>query len=333
MSKKRKWWQKFLDSIFPGWDVTPDPEPVKPVIVPTPINFPTSIRLVRAHETRDREWNVSFHGAGVVGEYDNKSRHDSRIAPLGQPRKDLIAGDWETLQAPTLGRCAAEKGSAGAPYLDDGLWHYGHKPRHKISLVTAFYRGKAVTFSADQNSGAKSDMEDSETGALISTLHKTGSVIAAVPHGDALLCALDGGERMTVVDTAGREHPAAVRCFAARNGRILAGGQDGNIRELVGGVWTVVSLAPLGGRIMDLAFDLSGLLWATTDKGDVWCMLSDGQVRRYVKGEVDYGGGSWFGPRFGWHDGNLCLARKIKDGASWRCVVERMTPAALGEDD
>ena len=330
MSKKRKWWQRFLDALKRFFNPTPvdpvKPDPVKPddpVIVP-PDSFP-SVTFTEVHKTRDREWNISFHGAGIVGEYDNKSRKNARLVKLGT-KTDLIAKNWETLQAPTEGGgptkyCAAEKGSNGAPVINyDGSVFIGRKPRHEISLCTGVINGRSVTFSSDQKKEARSDWEDSATGVRLGTLHLSGAVIAAVPYAMGLLCVLQGGERATIVTTTGAEFPLNAWCLVRSDlGRIFAGGNDGHVYELVSGEWGKQTTTPLGGCVMSIECD-GPYLWAATSKGDLWCILMDGRAQRVREGDVDYGGNSWFGPKIKAREFSV----KIPDGNSWRCVILRL---------
>jgi hypothetical protein len=305
---------------------TPTPDPVTPPAPPVPPSqFPT-VRLVPVHRTRDREWNISFHGSGIVGEYNNESRHDARLVPLGQPKKDLIEGDWETLQAPADGvHCAAEKGSRGAPIIMGSRVVIGRTPHHKISLCTAVLGKATVTFSADQKKTAHSDYEDTATGELVGNLNKSGAVIAAVQHEGGLLCVLQGGEKPTVVHTDGREIPLNAWSLArSDSGRIIAGANDGHVHELLGQAWYRLTRTGLGGRVMAVCFD-GGYIWATTDKGAVWVILDDdGRNKVVQEGAGHYRAGSWFGPRFGLHAGRLHVSRKASDGGSWRCAVERV---------
>lgn len=303
--------------------------PHPPVITNAPpvvTNAPPSaewpqVKFQRIYTSSKSGWNISFHGGGYVAEYDNASRKNSRIVTLAGA--SVWTCDSETLQAPTLGFCAAEKGSKGAPRFVGSGCQQGHKTARKISICTGLLNGRAVVFHSDQNSGAKSAYDDCETGARVGELHLTGAVISAVPFEGGLLCALDGGAKMTVVTTDGREFPVAARClWKQAGGRILAGCQDGRVRELRDGKWIDRTTASLGGRVMDVR-DVHGYVYATTDKGAVWCVRADGAARQVLAGEIDYGGGSWFGPRFGVNDG-LCVARKVRDGSGWRCVVERM---------
>ena len=125
------------------------------------------------------------------------------------------------------------------------------------------------------------------------------------------------------MDTSGTIYSLRARCFAARGAEVLAGGHDGRIYRLAGAAFVPASNGDLGGRVMDVR-DFEGYIWATTDKGAVWCVRPNGAAKQILAGAVDYGGNSWFGPRFGDHDG-LCLARKIRDGNKWRCVIERVT--------
>jgi outer membrane protein assembly factor BamB len=299
-------------------NVPPQPPPPVP-----PSEWPQVSFDHRIYTSSKAGWNVSFIHAGFVAEYDNASRKNSRIVTIADGRS-VWSCDSETLQAPTLGFTAAEKGSKGAPRFVGSGCQQGHKTARKISLCTALLDGRAVVFHADQNRGAKSAYDDCETGKRLGELHLTGAVIAAVPFEGVLLCALDGGAKMTCVTTDGREFPAAARClWKAADGRILAGCQDGRIRELRAGKWADVTTTPLGGRVMDVR-DAGGYLFATTDKGAVYAVRADGAAKQVLAGAVDYGGGSWFGPRFGIHDGALCVARKVKDGSKWRCVIERM---------
>jgi len=331
MSTKRKWWQKIMDAIMPGWDVKPDPPvivPDDPVTPPPADSFPSQYKLVNVHTTRDREWNISFHESGVVGEYDNKSRRNSRLVALGEPKRNLYDDDGnvdgETIQAPTRGYCAQEKGSKGAPKLVNGKWVAGHKTSRKISLCTALLNGRPVVFHGNQDEASFSAYDDPSTGQRIGELHQTGQVLAAVPYDGGLLCVLQGGKVPTVVTTDGREYALDAWCLSLSDtDRIIAGGDDGHVHELVRGAWTNATLMPLGKRVMSVAWQ-GPYIWATTQAGDVWCILSDGQARRMTAGEVNYGDRSWFGPRFGWHSGQLHVARKVKDGSSWRCVIERV---------
>jgi hypothetical protein len=150
-----------------------------------------------------------------------------------------------------------------------------------------------------------------------------------VPYFQGLLCVLQGGEYPTVVSVSGGEHKLNAWSLARHpdNGSIIAGANDGNIYELVSGAWTKLTLMPLGGRVMAVAF-YGGYMWATTDGGDLWVILSDGQAQRVHKGAGHYSNGSWFGPRFGMHDGALHVSVKVKSGSSWQCVVYRLEVTA-----
>ena len=321
-----------LRELDPGWTgpVTPPPLPPLP---PLPPDWPV-VTLREVYRSTRRNWNVSFHGdsfplkQSVVALYKSDNPRNASAIEIMADGRSIWGCDSETLQAPADGiHCAAEKGKKGAPKFAGAGCEQGHKTARKISICTGMLAGRAVVFHADQDERAVSFYDDCVTGKTLGKLHLTGAVVSAVPFGDVLLCALDGGEKMTVVDTVGREYPMAVRKLRlAADGRILAGCQDGHVRSLLNGQWFFVTRSPLDGRVMDV-IDEGPWIFATTDKGSIWCVRADGATKQIQAGEVDYGSGSWFGPAFGRHGGKLGVAVKVKAGSGFACVV-RMVDVA-----
>ena len=172
---------RVFDRLAPGWrdPVTPPPPP------PPPPDWP-DVTFSRIYTSSKPEWNISFIRSPYVAEYRSvEPRNSSRIVTIGEGRS-VWSCDSETLQAPTLGFTAAEKGSKGAPRFVGSGCQQGHKTARKISICTGLLNGRAVVFHSDQHSGAKSAYDDCETGRRLGELHVSGAVISAVPFEDGL---------------------------------------------------------------------------------------------------------------------------------------------------
>jgi hypothetical protein len=279
-------------------------------------------------------WNISFlrsTSRGIlVGEYDSKSRKDSRIVlTLPTASWKLPVGKWETLQMPVqVGDrlyVPTEIGPDKILYIDEatGTYGTGHKRAEPYCLNGMVFNGRPVLFSWRQHAHSKmSVMQYADTGEVFHTLHHPGLVVSSIQIApdNAILC-IDGEWSC---DMKGNDFGGRMKIVTEWNGRIYGGTSDGQIwrfrSDQTG--WEPFGQSSVKGPIYSLC-PFGGYLWFTTSNpAGLGVARPDGELKIVTKGDaMDYG---WFGPQVCEHEGVIYWSAKRKEGRSWRSGVWRV---------